>query len=117
MQFKLDENLPRSLVAMFTSAGHDAVSTFDQGLVGEPDSRIASVCRNEGRALVTLDGGFADIRAYPPADHPGIIVLRLRQQGVPYIRAMASRLLRLMAERPVARTLWVVEDDRVRFRQ
>lgn len=55
MRFKLDENLPGSLVAMFASAGHDAVSTLDQRLDGEPDSRIARVCRDEGRALITLE--------------------------------------------------------------
>jgi hypothetical protein len=29
---------------------------------------------------VTFDVGFGDIRAYPPAGHHGIIVLRLRDQ-------------------------------------
>lgn len=82
MQFKLDENLPASLVTLFTVAGHDAVSASAQDLQGAPDATISEACRSEERALVTLDVGFADIRAYPPSDYAGIIVLRLRHQDV-----------------------------------
>ena len=30
--------------------------------------------------LVTFDLGFADVRAYPPGTHAGIVVLRLADQ-------------------------------------
>jgi len=117
MLFKLDENLPASLVGVFEAAGHDAISVPGQELQGESDTTIASVCRDEGRALVTLDTGFADIRAYPPEEHPGIVVLRLRDQAVPYIRAVIDRVLRLSADNPMENALWIVEDERVRFRR
>jgi len=116
VRFKLDENLPASLVAVFASAGHDAVSATAQNLQGAPDARIAEVCRSEGRTLVTLDVDFADIRTYPPSDSPGIIVLRLRRLDVPTIKATIGRLLQLIEDRPVAKSLWIVDDDRVRFR-
>ena len=117
MLFKLDENLPSSLVSVFASADHDAISVVAQALQGASDAELAEVCRRENRVLVTLDKGFADIRAYPPAEHSGIIVLRLEHQDVPYIRATIGRVLRLMADHPVENTLWIVEDDRVRFRR
>ena len=117
MQFKLDENLPASLVTVFSDAGHDAVSTVAQNLQGAPDETIASVCRDEQRTLVTLDVGFGDIRAYPPQEYSGIIVLRLKHQDVPYMKATTGRVLRLVKDRPVAKTLWIVEHDRVRFRR
>ncbi len=60
MLFKLDENLPASLVAPFASAGHDAVSAVDQDLQGAQDTTLSDVCRDEARALVTIDKGFAD---------------------------------------------------------
>jgi len=44
--------------------GHDALSVTDQGLGGSSDPQVAAICKSEGRALVTLDVGFADIRAY-----------------------------------------------------
>jgi hypothetical protein len=74
------------------------------------------VSRQEGRALVTLDAGFADIRAYPPREHAGVIVFRLRHQDARQIRDTAIRVLSLIGEHPLARTLWIVDEKRVRFR-
>ena len=116
MKFKIDENLPARLATILSTAGYDAMSVFDQQLGGEPDERIASVCKAEGRILLTLDIGFADIRRHPPADYPGLIVLRLRRQDAPYIRSIVENLLPLLEEQQVSKTLWIVEDHRVRFR-
>jgi predicted nucleic acid-binding protein len=38
------------------------MTIFDQEMVGQPDLQVASVCRAEERALVTLDLDFSDIR-------------------------------------------------------
>ena len=66
MLFKLDENMAPDFVDLFRRHGHDAVTVEDQRMRGRGDRDIAEVCRGEGRAVVTLDVGFADIRAYPP---------------------------------------------------
>jgi len=46
--------------------------------------------------LVTLDLDFANIRAYPPGEHAGIIVLRSKRQDkltvLAYIRRLAAAL-------------------------
>ena len=36
---------------------------------------------------MTLDRGMADIRAYPPGSHPGIVVFRLDDQAAPALVA------------------------------
>jgi hypothetical protein len=51
--------------------GWDCLTVADQGFAGHPDSDIAEVCQTEGRILVTLDVGFADIRSYPPKGYSG----------------------------------------------
>lgn len=66
MRFKTDENLHPELAHFLRQKGHDAVTVWDQGLRGRPDANLAAVCQAEARAIVTLDAGFADIRAYPP---------------------------------------------------
>ncbi len=71
MKFKVDENLPVEIAALLREAGHEAATVLDQKLGGNADPSIASVCRNEDRALVTLDMDFADIRSYPPNQYPG----------------------------------------------
>lgn len=83
MRFKLDENLDVRAEAALSSAGHDVATVVGQGLGGATDSAIAQAVGVEGRVLVTLDRGFADLRAYPPGTHPGIVVLRPRRQGLP----------------------------------
>lgn len=116
MQFKTDENIPLEAVAVLRGAGHDTVSVFDQSLGGKPDSRIASVCRQENRALITLDTDFSDIRTYRPADYSGLFVLRLTRQSTPEVVRVVTRLLDVFKTTDCRGQLWIVEHDRVRVR-
>ena len=74
MKFKVDENLPVEISNLLIASGYDAISVFEQGLQGQPDSIISKVCLQEERVLVTLDLDFADIRQYPPEMYFGIVV-------------------------------------------
>lgn len=62
MQFKIDESLHSDAADLLRKYGHDALTIYEQGLRGEPETNIASVCQQAGRALVTLDLDFSDIR-------------------------------------------------------
>ncbi len=116
MRFKTDENLPGEAAELLRSAGHDALTVFEQSLGGEPDPDLASICRREQRALVTLDLGFADIRTYPPEEYQGLIVLRLERQDKTYVFDVLERLLPMLEAEPLANRLWIVEEERVRIR-
>ena len=116
MKFKVDENLPVEARDDLRSAGHDAVTVGDQQLAGQPDVQIASVCRTEGRAVLTLDLDFSDIRAYPPQDYAGIVVLRPAVQSVPTIRRLVAQVIALAATEPLPGNLWIVDDARIRIR-
>jgi len=63
MRFKVDENLPTGVAALLRAAGHDAATVNGEGVGGVRDKDLAELVKCEGRALVTLDVGFADIRA------------------------------------------------------
>ncbi|MDE0417298.1 MAG: DUF5615 family PIN-like protein [bacterium] len=117
MQFKMDENLPVELAGMFREAGHDAVTVLDQSLTGARDSDIASVCIREGRAIVTLDMDFADIRTYPPDAYPGLVVFRPSNQSREHVLRIGTRLLNVLTGATLAGRLWIVEDSRIRVRQ
>jgi predicted nuclease of predicted toxin-antitoxin system len=116
MRFKIDENLPVEVANLLAEDGHDAKTVPDQNLGGRSDPDIASVCRTEGRALITLDGDFGDVRAYPPSHHPGLIVLRLSRQGKNQILQVLPRVMRLMLAEPLDQHLWIVDEHRVRIR-
>ena len=116
MRFKTDENLHPEVSEWLCDRGHDAVTVWDQDLRGISDEKIAQRCRSERRALVTLDLGFADIRAYPPEDYPGIVVLRLAQHSRNHVLACFPRLLDFLQVEPLEGTLWVVDEQSVRIR-
>jgi predicted nuclease of predicted toxin-antitoxin system len=117
VKLKIDENLPDEAADPLRSAGHDVETARSEGLAGSPDERIAEVCRAEGRALVTLDTDFGNVRAFPPADYPGIVVLRPPSQDKPTVLQTVSQLIALLAREPLDGRLWIVEERRVRIRE
>lgn len=67
MRFKVDENLPIEVAELLRQSVYDATTVLEQGHGSSADTRLATLCQQEGRVLLTLDMDFADIRAYPPA--------------------------------------------------
>ncbi|GAB6909952.1 conserved hypothetical protein [Desulfosarcina cetonica] len=116
MKFKIDENLPVDVAHLLRQSGYNSMTVLDQDLGGSADSTIASICQQEKRILVTLDTDFADIRAYPPGEYYGIIVLRLTHHDKPYIMQVFSRLVKKLQIEPLNGCLWIVEENRIRIR-
>ena len=117
MKLKIDENLPAACTGVLRNHGFEADTVFDEGLAGAEDSLIASRSLAASRVLLTLDLDFANIKAYPPAQHAGIIVLRPKRQSQPMILALMPRIVLALANRSPIGELWVVEPDRIRFRK
>ena len=116
MQFKIDENLPIEIAELLIDAGYDAKTVYDQQLNGTQDPILAEVCKNEHRILVTLDTDFSDIRAYPPEEFSGIIVLRVRTQAKHHVIEVFSSIIHLISRETLIQHLWVVEETKVRIR-
>jgi len=98
-------------------AGFLADTVDDEGLGGADDLIISERTQKEGRVLVTLDLGFSDIRSYPPKDYPGIIVLRTKAQDKITLLSMLRRLILALKDRSPDGQLWIVEHDRIRYRE
>lgn len=116
LKFKVDENLAAEVAALLVAAGHDALTVPDQQLGGRPDPDVADACRHEGRAVVTLDLDFSDIRAYPPADYPGIVVVRLSRLDKNRVLVSLERLLPTLEQEPLTGKLWIVDETTIRIR-
>jgi predicted nuclease of predicted toxin-antitoxin system len=116
MRFKVDENLHDDVAQTLRGRGHDAETVYDEGLRAEDDATIAGRCRQEGRAIVTLDLDFANITIYPPEDYPGLIVLRVGNQSRLHVLNTFSQVLDLIDREPLHGHLWIVEEHRVRIR-
>lgn len=116
MRFKIDENLPIEVAALLVQAGHSATTVYDEALDGAVDDQLALACQRENRTLLTPDLDFADIRAYPPKDYSGLVVLRLARQDKNSALAAIERLLQSFQTQPLIGKLWIVDERRVRIR-
>ncbi|KPK35863.1 MAG: hypothetical protein AMK70_04540 [Nitrospira bacterium SG8_35_1] len=116
MQFKIDENLPIEIAELLIKAGHDAKTVNDQKMQGARDPVLINACSSEHRVLVTLDTDFSDIRAYPPQEYSGIIVLRVGSQLVHHLIEVCQSFIPLIDREPLKEHLWIVEENRIRIR-
>lgn len=118
LAFKLDENMTGEAARALRAAGYDVTTVVDQKLEGASDEIVASVSRDEGRCLVTLDLDFSDIVRFPPGNHAGIIVLRLPKRSSPQqmLEAVKVMIDGLQAASPMG-TLWVIQGNRIRQRR
>ncbi len=116
MKFKVDENLPVEAAELLRNEGYEAVTVREQNLEGSTDQNIAKVCNKEGRALITMDKDFANIRSYPPGESFGLIVLRLRRQDKAHVLKTIERILPILRKEQPEKQLWIVEENSIRIR-
>ena len=117
MHCKIDEHLHLEIKDLLAQHRHEPVTVAEQGMAGSIDPDVAQVCRKEGRALLTLDLDFSDIRAYPPEDYHGIVVFRAAIQSISTLVRLTIQLLTLLEREPLIGHLWIVEDHQVRIRE
>src|SRR5437588_11472276 len=96
MHCKIDEHLHLEIKDLLAQHRHEPVTVAEQGMAGSIDPDVAQVCRKEGRALLTLDLDFSDIRAYPPEDYHGIVVFRAAIQSISTLVRLTTQLLTLL---------------------
>jgi predicted nuclease of predicted toxin-antitoxin system len=117
MKFKLDENLPSSLVESLASLGHEVDTVPEERLAGASDNVVWDACRKEGRFLITQDLDFSDIRKFRPGTHPGLLLVRLQTPGK---AALAARVLSVFRAEQVdgwSGCFVVASDRKVRVRR
>ena len=116
MRAKLDENMPNEAIELLSAAGWACDTVQDENLGGADDVQVGATCRVESRVLFTLDLDFADIRAYPPHEYVGIVVLRAPVPSRRLVLSMLARSLPILTEQWAEHQLWIVEPDRIRVR-
>ena len=116
MQFKIDENLPIEIADLLNNSGYDAKTVNEQQLKGIKDSVLIDICKRENRVIITLDTDFSDIRAYPPQEYAGIIVMRVGSQAKQHIIKVFQQVLSFIGCEPLGQHLWIVEETVIRIR-
>ncbi len=117
IRLEINENVHPEVAALLRNHGHDVLTVWDQSMRGASDMELVRTCRVESRALVTLDLDFADVRAYSPKEHAGIVVLRPKSQSRDDVLDAVGRLVPLLRTPGLAGQLWIVDGHQVRMRE
>jgi len=65
-----------SLENLLNVKGYDTIHVKTSGLSCTKDPQLFIFAQQEQRTIISRDLGWADIKAYPPNTHCGLIVLR-----------------------------------------
>ena len=80
MKFLLDHCVPNRVADVLAASGHEVVKLRDCMPTDSSDAEVIAKAEELDGVLVSLNGDFADITAYPPAGHRGIVALQVRNR-------------------------------------
>jgi predicted nuclease of predicted toxin-antitoxin system len=120
LRFFTDHCVPNAVTEALRDAGYEVGRLRDCIPTDSPDSIVISKTQELDAILVSLNGDFADIVAYPPANYKGIIALQVRNHPE-VLPQIISRLNGYLSAHPdmihYVGKLLLVEVHRIRIRQ
>src|SRR5207237_4685785 len=111
-----DENLSRHLKTALNEAGHQASTAEDENLLGKADSDVAAAANSEQRIIFTLDVAFADLRRFPPGNHPGIVLFRPGSLGPISVNRFVLDFVHDQNLESLVGSIVIAEPNRIRVR-
>jgi predicted nuclease of predicted toxin-antitoxin system len=120
LPFFADHCVSNAIMQTLRDAGHDVLRLRDHLPIESPDPVVIAKAQELDALLLSLNGDFADIVSYPPANYQGIIALQVRNHPeiIPPLMARLRDYLLLHSDRQYYRgKLLVVEVHRIRVRQ
>jgi predicted nuclease of predicted toxin-antitoxin system len=112
--------VPEEISESLARAGHAVERLRNVLPIRSPDADVIDMAQKMGAILVSLNGDFSDIVAYPPSQFAGIISIQLHNHPE-VIPQLMERLCGFLAANPeVARyrgKLFIVEPHRIRIRE
>lgn len=120
LKFFADHCVSNLIMQSLRDAGYEVLRLGDHIPVDSVDTVVISTAQELDAVLVSLNGDFADIVAYPPARYKGIISLQVRNHPE-VIPQLLERLKDYLSSHPgmdhYRGKLLVVEVHRIRIRQ
>jgi predicted nuclease of predicted toxin-antitoxin system len=120
LRFFADHCISNQVVNALRAAGHEVLRLKEHMSAESSDLTVIAKAQDLGAILLSLNGDFADIVAYPPGEFGGIVALQIRDH--PEITpAVVDRLLLYAGAHPHQQDyrgkLLLVEAHRLRVRK
>lgn len=120
LRFFADQCISNFIIQVLQDAGYEVFRLRDHIPTDSADPVVISKAQELSSILVSLNGDFADIVTYPPANYRGIIALQVRNHpGV--IPQLITRLKDYLSAHPDINhykgKLLLVEAHRIRVRE
>lgn len=120
LRFFSDQCVPAEITDILRRHGHQVTLLREVIPIRSLDPVVIAKAQESGTILLSLNGDFADIVAYPPANYQGIVGLQLHNHPE-IIPQLITRLLAFLDANPAQGfdrgKLFLVEVHRVRIRQ
>ena len=117
--FFSDQCVPAEITDTLRRHGHQVTLLREVLPIRSPDSVVIAKAQELGAILLSLNGDFADIVGYPPADYLGIVGIQLHNHPE-ILPQLMGRLLAFLDAHPQQEfyhgKLLLVEVHRVRIR-
>ncbi len=120
LRFFADHCISNFIVQSLQNAGYEVSRPRDYMPIDSADSIVISKAQELDLILISLNGDFADIVAYPPANYNGIIALQVRNHPeiIPQIMARLKDYLVTYSSMGYYKgKLFLVEAHRIRVRE
>ena len=114
-----DHCISNSIIETLRDANHEVLRLKDYIPTDSPDSVVILKAQALAAILISLNGDFADIVAYPPEKYQGIISLQIRNHPeiIPQIMDKLNDFLSFHSEPEYYEgKLFLVEAHRIRIR-
>ncbi len=119
LRFFADHCVSNLVIETLRNPGHEVLRLKDHMPVESADWLVISKAQELDAILLSLNGDFADIVAYPPEKFRGIVALQVRDHPE-VVPALMRNLMDYLAARPTREyysgKLLVVESGRIRIR-
>ena len=119
LRFFADQCVPGSIIRALEKEGGEILRLKDSIAVDSADPVVLAKAQELDAILLSLNGDFADIVRYPPAEYKGIIAFQVRNhpEAIPQL---ISRLVGFISLHPDRQyflgKLLLVEPHRIRIR-
>ncbi len=120
MKFFLDQCVPRSVGQNLLQHGHEVIHPKEHLAPDAPDPDVIAKAQQLDAILVSLNGDFGDIVAFPPALFSGIVALQVKNHPEALGAILATLNAHLAAHMNQASyhgKLLLVEPHRIRIRR